>query len=82
MKSYFKVRVINPKRIYHLMEGDVVKVEWEEVGDMLKPKGFLVNIKGYDNLRKIGYTDKQIKERNLEEKGFTVLVDAWDVEKL
>lgn len=82
MKRYFKVRINNPERNYHGAIGDVVNVNFKEEGITLIPESFLVNITDINAIKKMGYSDSDIKKKSLEVRGVTVLVDVLDTEKI
>lgn len=82
MKRYFKVRINNPERNYHGAIGDVVNVNFKEEGLTLIPESFLVNITDINVIKKMGYSDLDIKKKNLDVRGVTVLVDVLDTEKI
>lgn len=82
MKRYFKVRINNPERNYHGAIGDVVNVNFKEEGLTLIPESFLVNITDINVIKKMGYSDLDIKKKSLDVRGVTVLVDVLDTEKI
>lgn len=82
MKRYFKVRINNPERNYHGAIGDVVNVNFKEEGLTLIPESFLVNITDINVIKKMGYSDSDIKKKSLDVRGVTVLVDVLDTEKI
>lgn len=82
LKRYFKVRINNPERNYHGAIGDVVNVNFKEEGLTLIPESFLVNITDINVIKKMGYSDLDIKKKSLDVRGVTVLVDVLDTEKI
>ncbi|MCQ2911549.1 MAG: hypothetical protein MJ244_05090 [Clostridia bacterium] len=57
-------------------------MNFKEEGITLIPESFLVNITDINAIKKMGYSDSDIKKKSLEVRGVTVLVDVLDTEKI